>query len=161
MSPTSGGLLAEPLAVVLRGLRLAAPEKDTKVLILGAGTVGLLALAALRILGHRGEIHVVARHKVQAQMAQELGAAAVHASATEAAKIVGAKSYRPPMGPPASRGGFPFLIDAAGTESSLDQAPLERSRGRNDPPFGRTRRGETRPFAPVVPGDSNHRDLYL
>jgi threonine dehydrogenase-like Zn-dependent dehydrogenase len=120
--PDERGLLAEPLAVVLRGLRLAAPEKDAKVLILGAGTVGLLALAALRILGHRGEIHVVARHKVQAQMARELGAAAVHASATEAAKIVGAKSYRPPIGPPASRGGFPFLIDAAGTESSLDQA---------------------------------------
>jgi threonine dehydrogenase-like Zn-dependent dehydrogenase len=120
--PDERGLLAEPLAVVLRGLRLAAPEKDAKVLILGAGTVGLLALAALRILGHQGEIHVVARHTVQAQMARELGAAAVHASATEAAKIVGAKSYRPPIGPPASRGGFPFLIDAAGTESSLDQA---------------------------------------
>ena len=120
--PAERGLLAEPLAVVLRGLRLAAPEKNEKVLILGAGTVGLLALAALRVSGYRGEIHVVARHKIQAQMAQEIGATAVHASAAEAAKIAGAKSYRPPIGPPAWRGGFPFVIDAAGTESSLDQA---------------------------------------
>lgn len=120
--PNERGLLAEPLAVVLRGLRLAPPEKDAKVLILGAGTIGLLALAVLKISGHHGEVHVVARHIVQAQMAWELGATAVHASVTEAAKAAGAKSYWAPIGPPAWRGGFPFVIDGAGTESSMDQA---------------------------------------
>jgi len=120
--PNERGLLAEPLAVVLRGLRLAPPGRGGKILILGAGTIGLLALAALKISGHQGEIHVVARHEVQARMAHELGATAVHASAAEAAKAVGAKSHRPPIGLPAWRGGFPLVIDAAGTETSLDQA---------------------------------------
>ncbi len=119
--PTERGLLAEPLAVVLRGLRLANPPRNKKLLVLGAGTIGLLAVAALKLLGHAGEIHVVARHRIQAQMAQELGAPAAHSSASEAAKSVGAKSYRAPLGPPAWRGGFSLVIDAAGTGASLEQ----------------------------------------
>ncbi|MFN3346497.1 MAG: alcohol dehydrogenase catalytic domain-containing protein, partial [Candidatus Bipolaricaulaceae bacterium] len=89
--PTERGLLAEPLAVVLRGLRLASWDRDLPVLVLGAGTIGLLAVAGLRALGRAKEIHVVARHELQAQMARELGATAVHASPWEAAKAVGAK----------------------------------------------------------------------
>lgn len=120
--PTERGLLAEPLAVVLRGLRLAPPDKNSPVLILGAGTVGLLTVAALKLSGHTGEIHVVARHQLQAQMAHELGATGVHSSPWDAAKLMGAKSYRAPLGPPAWRGGFPYVIDAAGTGASFDQA---------------------------------------
>lgn len=120
--PMERGLLAEPLAVVLRGLRLASPEKNAPVLILGAGTIGLLTVTVLRLLGHAGALHIVARHRLQAQMAQDLGAAAVHVSLEEAAKLLGAKSYQAPLGPPAWRGGFPTVIDAAGTETSMDQA---------------------------------------
>ena len=120
--PPERGLLAEPLAVVRRGLRLITWEKKSAVLVLGAGTVGLLALVGLKLSGQQGPIHVVARHRIQAQMAQKLGAAAVHASAEEAAKLLGAKTYPAPLGPNAWRGGFPLVIDAAGTETSLDQA---------------------------------------
>ncbi|MBC7221956.1 zinc-binding dehydrogenase [Candidatus Bipolaricaulota bacterium] len=120
--PTERGLLAEPLAVVLRGLRLVSLDKNEPVLVLGAGTMGLLSLAALKLLGHSGEIHVVARHRLQAQMAQDLGAASVHLSAEEAAKLLGAKNYSAPLGHVAWRGGFPFIIDAAGTKTSLNQA---------------------------------------
>lgn len=119
--PTERGLLAEPLAVVLRGLRIAS-QNESPVLVLGAGTLGLLTVAVLRVLRPGKDIHVVARHSLQAQMAKELGATAVHASPWEVAKLVGAKSYRAILGPPAWRGGFPFVIDAAGTETSLDQA---------------------------------------
>ncbi len=120
--PTERGLLAEPLAVVLRGLRISSAPKHSPLLVLGAGTLGLLTVAALRLLGQGAEIHVVARHKLQAQMAQEFGAKAVHASPWEASKVVGAKTYPAVLGPPASRGGFPFVVDAAGTEASMDQA---------------------------------------
>ncbi len=120
--PPERGLLAEPLAVVLRGLRIASPNRNSPVLVLGAGTIGLLTVAALLMLGLGKEIHVVARHRLQAQMAQELGAKAVHHSPWEAAKVGSGKSYRAIFGPPAWRGGFPIVIDAAGTETSLDQA---------------------------------------
>lgn len=119
--PNERGLLAEPLAVVLRGLRLSSFDPKESVLILGAGTIGLLTVAALKILGHQGPIEIVARHALQARLAEELGAK-VRRSVEEAAKEQGAKKYPTPMGPPAWRGGFPYVVDAAGTESSLDQA---------------------------------------
>jgi threonine dehydrogenase-like Zn-dependent dehydrogenase len=120
--PDERGLLAEPLAVVLRGLRLLAPEPSSPVLVIGAGTIGLLSVAALRIAGHRGEIHVAARYPLQARLAGELGASRVYPDAWGAARAVGAKAYRAPLGPPAWRGGFSLAIDAAGTPRSVEQA---------------------------------------
>jgi threonine dehydrogenase-like Zn-dependent dehydrogenase len=120
--PTERGVLSEPLAVVLRGLRQVSLSPNEPVLIIGAGTLGLVSVAALRLLGHRGEVHLVARHGVQAHMAQELDVTRVHSSAQEAAREKGARVYTAPIGPPAWRGGFPLVIDAAGTESSLDQS---------------------------------------
>ena len=119
--PNERGLLAEPLAVVLRGLRLVSVDPKEPVLILGAGTIGLLTVASLKILGHRGSIEIIARHALQAHLAEELGGK-VRRNVEEATKEQGAKKYPAPMGPPAWRGGFPFVIDAAGTETSFDQA---------------------------------------
>ncbi|NOX45147.1 MAG: zinc-binding dehydrogenase [Caldiserica bacterium] len=120
--PDERAVLAEPLAVVLRGLRLLAPGLSSPVLIIGAGPIGLLCVAALRIAGHTGEIHVAARYPLQARLARELGASRVHPDAWTAARAVGAREYRAPLGPPAWRGGFPYVIDAAGTRSSVEQA---------------------------------------
>ncbi|MBC7318883.1 zinc-binding dehydrogenase [Candidatus Bipolaricaulota bacterium] len=119
--PTERALLTEPLAVVLRGLRLVSFDPKEPVLILGAGTIGLLTVAAVRILGHHGSIAIVARHALQARLAEELGAK-VYRNAEEATKDQGSKKYRAPIGPPAWRGGFPCVVDAAGTASSVDQA---------------------------------------
>ena len=120
--PDERGVLAEPLAVVLRGLRLLAPEPSRPVLVIGAGPIGLLCVAALRIGGHRGEIHVAARYPPQARLAGVMGASRVHPDAWAAARAVGAREYRAPLGPSAWRGGFPSVIDAAGSRTSLEQA---------------------------------------
>jgi len=120
--PDERAVLAEPLAVVLRGLRLLAPGPRDPVLVIGAGTIGLVCVAALRIAGHAGEIHVAARYPLQARLARELGASRVHPHAWAAARAVGAREYPAPLGPPAWRGGFPSVIDAAGTRGSVEQA---------------------------------------
>lgn len=120
--PNERAVLAEPLSVVLRGLRILQPDPNATVLVIGAGTIGLLSLVALRLLGHAGEIWIVARHRIQAEMATALGATQVYSDPWAAAKSFGAKSYRPPIGPPAWRGGVPYVIDAAGTKTSVDQA---------------------------------------
>jgi len=65
--------LAEPLAVSLHGLRRVALEPGQRVLVLGAGAVGLLSLLAARALG-AGEVLVAARHPHQAEAAEALGA---------------------------------------------------------------------------------------
>ncbi len=120
--PDERAVLAEPLAVVLRGLRNLDFSTDLKTLVIGAGTIGLLAVKVLRILGYKGEIHVAARYPMQAELAGEFGADLVHCDVREAAREVGAKSYKAIIGPPGWRGGFDAVIDAAGSKTSLEQA---------------------------------------
>ena len=65
--------LAEPLAVAVRAARLARMDLGARVAVLGAGTIGLLSVAAARS-GGAGSIHVTARHPHQAELARALGA---------------------------------------------------------------------------------------
>jgi 2-desacetyl-2-hydroxyethyl bacteriochlorophyllide A dehydrogenase len=77
--------LAEPMAVVVHGLRRGGFGPGARVLVLGAGTLGLLCARAARSLG-AGEVWVTARHPHQAQLARELGATRVLAE-TEADEL--------------------------------------------------------------------------
>jgi len=67
------GALTEPLAVAVHALRLAQPTTGDSVLVLGAGTIGLMAVAAARAAG-AGTIWVTARHPHQEAAARSLGA---------------------------------------------------------------------------------------
>jgi len=120
--PDERAVLTEPLAVALRGLRYLDPAADLKVLVIGAGTIGLIAVKVMRILGYAGEIHVAARYPLQAELAIELGADRVYSDVWDATRLVGAKSYKAIIGPPAWRGGFDVVVDAAGSKTSLQQA---------------------------------------
>ncbi len=68
--------LAEPMAVAVHGLRRGALEAGQRVLVLGAGSIGLLTVAAARALG-AGEVWLTARHPHQAQVGERLGASRV------------------------------------------------------------------------------------
>jgi threonine dehydrogenase-like Zn-dependent dehydrogenase len=65
--------LSEPLAVAVHGLRLAGLEMGQRVAVLGAGTIGLMAVVAARA-GGAGEIIVTARRPQQRAAALALGA---------------------------------------------------------------------------------------
>lgn len=65
--------LAEPMAVAVHGLRLGGFEKGQRVLVLGAGTVGLLTTLAAKSLG-AGEVILTARYPHQAEIGRHLGA---------------------------------------------------------------------------------------
>lgn len=71
--PAPVAALAEPLSVSLHGLRRVAFEPGQRVLVIGAGSVGLLTVLAARALG-AGEVIVTARHPHQAERAEALGA---------------------------------------------------------------------------------------
>ncbi|MFB3067023.1 MAG: zinc-binding dehydrogenase, partial [Planctomycetota bacterium] len=66
----------EPVAVAVHGLGRGRLEKGQRVLILGAGSVGLVTLIAARAMG-AGEVWISARHEAQAELARQLGAARV------------------------------------------------------------------------------------
>ncbi len=68
--------LAEPMAVSVHGLLRGGLVSGCRVMVLGAGTIGLLAVAAARALG-AGEIVLSARHAHQAEMGRDLGATRV------------------------------------------------------------------------------------
>ena len=65
--------LSEPLGVAVHGLRLSGLEIGQRVAILGAGTIGLMAVIAARA-GGAGEIVVTARRPQQKAAALALGA---------------------------------------------------------------------------------------
>ncbi len=67
------GALVEPLAVGLHALRLAAPRPGARILVLGAGAVGLAVAACARTLT-AGPVFVAARSERRAELARRLGA---------------------------------------------------------------------------------------
>ena len=78
MLSDADGALAEPLAVALHGIAMARLAPGAKVLILGAGPIGLSALFWARKLG-AGVVDVVERAEVRAEIARKMGAGAVNA----------------------------------------------------------------------------------
>ena len=67
------GALVEPLSVAVHSVRRGEMSGGETVVVLGAGTIGLCAVAAARALG-AGTVIVTARHSHQADMARRLGA---------------------------------------------------------------------------------------
>lgn len=116
-------VLAEPLSICLHAVQRRLPRPGSQVLILGAGTIGLLTLAALRLLDLPVRVAMVARYPFQRELAQALGADAVYGDALEAAlKETGARLYRPLLGRPVLMGGFEWVYDCAGNRRSLNDA---------------------------------------
>lgn len=67
-------VLVEPLACAIHAVRRADVEAGASVLVIGAGTVGLLTVLALRAFTKAGPIFVIARYPRQRERARELGA---------------------------------------------------------------------------------------
>lgn len=75
MAPAEAAL-AEPVAVAVHAVRLARMPAGARVVVLGAGTIGLVTVAVARALGAR-DVLVTARHAHQATLAEAMGASAV------------------------------------------------------------------------------------
>ena len=67
-------VLIEPLACAIHAALRARIEPGSAVLIVGAGTVGLFTLLALREFTGAGQIVVAAKHDRQREWAHRLGA---------------------------------------------------------------------------------------
>ncbi|MGH7359528.1 MAG: zinc-binding dehydrogenase, partial [Candidatus Rokuibacteriota bacterium] len=117
-------LFAEPLAVVVRAVSRAAPRPGESAAVVGAGTLGLLALQLLRARGCR--VLVVGRTERRLGLAQDLGADATVAGTGE----VVADAARGFSG----RDGVDLIVETAGTaeavELSLGQVGVVRPGGR-------------------------------
>jgi threonine dehydrogenase-like Zn-dependent dehydrogenase len=118
-------VLVEPLSCAIHcALRAnVAPKAD--VLVIGAGTVGVLTLLALRELTKAGRITVVAKHPRQREWAEAFGASEVvpPGETTNAIRrSTRALKLRPEMGSSFLMGGVDLAIDCVGSKASLDLA---------------------------------------
>jgi len=117
--PEERAAFAEPLAVVLRGLKRFRPWPE-EVLVLGMGTLGLLAVRLLRALGYTGRLLAVAKYAHQAERAKAFGADEVFPSAEEALGRR-ARRYRHLLFE-GFRGGYEAVVEASGSGRGFRQA---------------------------------------
>jgi L-iditol 2-dehydrogenase len=106
----TSAVLTEPLACCLHAVRGRMPAEGDRVLVIGAGTMGLLMVAALRAVAPRVSVTVLARHAFQADHARALGASAVVMARGEylgaLAEAAGTRLLSPIIGRPIGVGGF-------------------------------------------------------
>ncbi|MCK6554419.1 alcohol dehydrogenase catalytic domain-containing protein [Candidatus Binatia bacterium] len=88
------GALTEPLAVTVHAVRLAPVRFGHRVLILGGGTIGLLAVAAARAAG-AAEVWATVRHSHQAGAAVAMGASRVFTDPADATALAAATTEHP------------------------------------------------------------------
>ena len=125
--PDRAGSLYEPVSIACHGLMRAMPADGDPVLVVGAGIIGLAAVAALRGLFPNCPITVLARHPHQGAAAAACGAHHVvyadpenrhweELASLSGARVVGRKQHQMLMG------GFPYVIEAVGAPQSVTEA---------------------------------------
>lgn len=118
-------ILVEPLACAVHtALRAQVPE-NARVLISGAGSVGLLTTLAMRHLTRAGEITVVAKHAHQRELARAFGATDVlgpEQVLRGVRRATGAFQIEPEYSRPFLLGGVDVAVDAVGSKESLETA---------------------------------------
>ncbi|HEX9258903.1 MAG TPA: zinc-binding dehydrogenase [Acidimicrobiales bacterium] len=121
-------VMVEPTACAVHGALRAAPHEGDTVVVLGAGTLGLLTIAALRHLTKAGTIVAAAKYAHQRELAAELGADQVcepDALPRLVRRISGSLAYGNQL-----TGGADGVIDCVGDESTIAQSlALVRPRG--------------------------------
>jgi threonine dehydrogenase-like Zn-dependent dehydrogenase len=131
-------VLADPFSVSFHAVVKDPPEGDEPtVLVYGAGTIGLGAVAAVRVVKPHARVLVIARYPQQVDAAKKLGAAAVITADSGAeiiesvATLTGSRPWRPRFkGLPMLAGGVDAVYDSICAPDTLEIAVrVTRSRG--------------------------------
>jgi threonine dehydrogenase-like Zn-dependent dehydrogenase len=118
-------VLVEPLACACHSALRANVRANADVLVIGAGTVGILTLVALKELTRAGSVVVVAKHRRQREWAESFGATDVVSpgeAINEVRRSTRALKLKPERGSPFLLGGVDVAIDCVGSKGSLDLA---------------------------------------
>ncbi|ADL43249.1 Alcohol dehydrogenase GroES domain protein [Caldicellulosiruptor obsidiansis OB47] len=127
-------ILVDPLASALHPVVRNFPKNSEKILVYGAGIIGLLVVWSLRKLGSNADITVIAKYDFQADLALEFGANRVvkprEGYLDDLAKVVQAKVFRPMIGDKVLLGGFDKVFDCVGSKKTIrDGMWLTKQRG--------------------------------
>lgn len=121
--PDEAAVAIEPLACAVHAALKVDPGPEDTVLVLGAGSVGLFVVGALRRLTRVGRIICVAKHDRQRKEALRLGADEV-VSPKEVygalPKMLGADSHKPELGKPVVPGGADAVFECIGSPGTIE-----------------------------------------
>lgn len=123
--PTERAVLVEPLACAIHSVRRVSVPPGSSVLVVGAGTVGLLTLLALREFTQAGPVYVVAKHGHQRDRARDLGATEVfepRRAARALRRAAGGSLQKPDRGAEFLLGGADVAFECTGGSGGLDLA---------------------------------------
>jgi threonine dehydrogenase-like Zn-dependent dehydrogenase len=123
--PDEAAVAIEPLACAVHAALKAYPAPDETALVIGAGSVGLFVVAALRQLTRAGRVICVAKHARQRKEALRLGAdEVVHPKETYTAlpAMLGSQVYKPELGKPVVMGGADRVFECVGSAGTMEDA---------------------------------------
>ncbi|BCJ35085.1 alcohol dehydrogenase [Actinocatenispora thailandica] len=118
-------VLVEPIACAVHSVRRVHVPAGASVLLIGAGTVGLFTLLALREFTQAGPIYVVAKHRHQRERALQLGATEVFEpkrAARALRRATGGSLQHPQMGEDFLLGGADIAFECTGGAGGLTSA---------------------------------------
>lgn len=119
-------VLADPFAVSFHAIRRTPPSDGGTALVYGCGTLGLLAIAILRMLHPEVRVLAIARFDHQARLAEKLGAERVlqhrptRAIVAGIAEATGADTVEPWRGLPVLNGGVDIIYDTVSSPETLE-----------------------------------------
>jgi threonine dehydrogenase-like Zn-dependent dehydrogenase len=115
----------EPLACAVHAALKTSPKEDETALVIGAGSVGLFVVAALRQLTRAGRVICIAKHERQREEALRLGAdAVVHPKETYKTlpAMLGTQALEPEIGKPVVMGGADKVFECVGSAGTMEDA---------------------------------------
>ena len=127
--PDALAILTDPLACSLHATLRADLSKVERVLVYGAGILGLGVVWALRATGYAGKIDIIARHRHQGRLAETLGAdeaiflpSGKRERFQSVAQRTGARLTRARFGNYMLSGGYDAVFECVGSESTIEEA---------------------------------------
>jgi len=119
-------VLIEPFACSVHAVRANLPEAGERVLVIGAGSIGLLTIAALRALAPSARVTSLARYDIQRTHAARLGAAEIIPARGDYTKALadagGTRLLKPIIGKDVGVGGFDRTFVCIGGARGMDDA---------------------------------------
>ena len=118
-------MLLEPFACAIHAAKRAAVAPGETVLVVGAGTVGILTLMALKLFAEPGHVIVAAKHEKQRAAARLAGADEVvrpEHTTKAVRRHTSAVKLTPERGQEFLLGGADVVLECTGSKSALDMA---------------------------------------
>ncbi len=121
---TTQAAMTEPLSVAVHAVSRFPPKAGDRVLVIGAGAIGLFMLMAIRAMQPDAEITVIARYPHQQEMAKRLGARNVlkNPAYSDIARLSGGRYFSAPLNKGIVVGGFDVIYDCVGNSQTTNDA---------------------------------------